>query len=150
MDAQRVAQAVGYFIRLLAAMKNGVVGERTLMERFLRDMGIQVEITGGYYRWPGPGKGIHGSGGGQWRREEDRYTKAELAEGLGYSVKTIDDWIRKGLLTPYRVNHKTVHFSKEEALALVRTGRAPRQSDGDGGQEEVGQTPGRKPSIEQG
>ena len=124
---------MGYFIRLLAAMKNGVPGERALCERFLSEMGIRVEVTGGYYVWPGAGKGIHGSAGGHWRRERDRYTKAEISEGLGYSLTTINDWIRQGLLTPYRINHKTVHYSKEEALALVRSGRASRRSDEGGG-----------------
>jgi hypothetical protein len=64
-------------------------------------------------------------------------------------VKTIDDWIRRGLLKPYPITGKTVHYSKEEALALVRSGRATRQSDGGRGRGEVGQTPGRKPPIEQ-
>jgi hypothetical protein len=147
MDSMRVASAVGYFIRLLEAMKRGVVGERQLCERFPGDMGIHVEIRGGYYVWPGAGKGIHGSAGGEMRKAADRYTKAEIAQGLGLSIPTIDDWVRKGLLTPYRVTHKAVFYSWEEELALLQKGT--RRSGGSVDRGEVGQNPGRKPPIEQ-
>jgi hypothetical protein len=134
MDWQRAVSASGYFMRLLYAMKHGIVGERMLCERMLKSMGIVVEIRGGYYNWPGKGAAVHGSAGGLARHEADRWTKTEIANGLGYTTRTIERWIKQGMLTPYRINHKTVHYSMEEAIALVRSGRATRQSDGASGQ----------------
>jgi hypothetical protein len=128
MDWQRAVAASGYFMRLLYAMKHGIVGERQLCDRLLKSMGIVVEIRGGYYAWPGKGKGQHGMAGGLARHVIDRYTKAEIASGVGYTTRTIERWIKQGLLTPYRINHKIVHYSMAEALDLVRSGRASRQS----------------------
>jgi hypothetical protein len=134
MDWQRAVAASGYFLRWLYAMRNGIVGERALCERMLKSMGIEVVCSGGYYNWPGPGKGVHGSAGGLKRHEIDRWTKTEIADALGYSRGTIERWIKAGLLTPYRINHKIVHYSMEEAYALLRSGRVTRQSGGASGQ----------------
>jgi len=59
-------------------------------------------------------------------KEEEILTRHDLAKLFGVSLVTINEWCRKGILTPHHMNSR-VYFKKSEVMKALTSSKLGRR-----------------------